>query len=266
MSFLASTGLRARGVGDYAATLEPGWASMIGIHGGYVVSLAARAIEQSIDDGTRPLRSVTAQFVRPPQPGDVGIGVEIVRSGRSVTFARATVHQDDRTVMTVSAVGASRRAGLGFDELPRPAGVGAAPGEARRFTGPVPGEHFEQLDLRLEPGLRLHGGSGVARVAGWMRPLDPDEPVSVAWLLCAADVMPPSIEFRTDGPVKAASVELCVQVVRGDPDALVPPGGHVFGEMRSSISAEGYNVEDGTFWAPGGEVLATSRQLRLSAM
>jgi len=266
VSFLADTELRAVDAGRYVATLAPTWTSMVGIHGGYVAAITAQAILTTVDDD-RTLRSLNVQFVRPPSAGDIAIDVDVVNSGRSMTFARATVHQRHSTVLVASAVAGSSRGGLEFDELPRPPHAGrAVPDDAERFTGPNPGQHLEQLEFRLEPGLTLFGANDVARVAGWIRPLDIDERVTIPWLVCAADFMPPSMVFRTDRPVKAASVDFSIQLLCHDPAAAVAPGEYVYGEMRSSISAEGFAVEDGTFWSPAGRLLATSRQLRLAGV
>lgn len=265
MSLLTDAGMRGLGGGRYAATLPSGWASMVGIHGGYVAALAASAVEDVVGEEGRALRSVSAQFLRPPSAGAIEVDVDVVQAGRSVSFLRATVRQDGRPVVVVSAVAGHPRGGLEFDEVARPRWAGRPPpDEAGRFTGPNPGEHFEQLDLRLEPGLALFGGNDVARVAAWVRPLDPEAPLTVPWLVLATDVMPPSMVFRTDRPVQAASIELAVQVLHGRPDALVAPGQHLFGEMRAWASAEGFTIEDGTFWSPAGDLLATSRQLRLA--
>ena len=266
MSFIAETELRAVDADRYVATLAPTWTSMMGIHGGYVAAITAQAILMTVDED-HSLRSLNVQFVRPPSAGEISIDVDVVNAGRSTTFARATVHQQHKPVLVAAAVAGSPRGGLEFDELSRPPHVGrAAPDDAERFTGPNPGEHFEQLEFRLEPGLTLFGGNEVARVAGWIRPLDMDERVTNPWLVCVADFMPPSMVFRTDRPVKAASVDFSVQLLCRDPAAAISPGEYIYGEMRSSISAEGFSVEDGTFWSRAGQLLATSRQLRLAGV
>jgi acyl-CoA thioesterase len=266
VTFIADAEVRALDADRYVATLAPTWTSMVGIHGGYVAAIAAHAIEMTLGKD-HSLRSLHVQFVRPPSAGEIAIDVDIVNAGRSMTFAKATVHQEHKPMLVAAAVAGSPRGGLEFDDVPRPFQVGrAVSGDAERFTGPNRGQHFEQLELRLEPGLTLFGGNDVARVAGWIRPLDVEERVTIPWLVCAADFMPPSMVFRTDRPVKAASVDFSVQLLCRDPAAAIAPREYIYGEMRSSISAEGFSVEDGTFWSPAGQLLATSRQLRLAGV
>jgi acyl-CoA thioesterase len=69
---------------------------------------------------------------------------------------------------------------------------------------------------------------------------------------------------RTDRPVQAASIDYSVQFLCAEPASAVAAGGFVHGEMRCSIAADGFSVEDGIFRSPDGRVLATSRQLRLA--
>ena len=265
MTFIDDANVTALDASTYEATLSASWRSMLDIHGGYVAALAARAIEISLDDPTRPLRSYNAQFLRPARPGDITIAIDTVRSGRTAAFLRATVIQDDKPVITATAVAGAQRDGLTFSELKAPPGATAPPPpDARPFTGGEPGQHFEQLDARIEPGLTMFGAHERARVAGWLRPLDPNESITLPWIICATDFMPPSMVFRTDQPVQAATIDMAVQLIHSRPAAIVAPGAHIYAEATCSISAQGYSVEDATFWAPDAQLLATSRQVRLA--
>ena len=224
---------------------------MLDIHGGYVAAITARAIELAIDDPARTLRSFTVQFIRPAHAGDVTIAIDITRTGRSVSFLRAVVAQDERPVLTAAAVLGTSRDGLAFAELPTPPGaLSGPPSDAERFTGSEPGFHFEQLDFRLEPGLSIFGNHDRAHVSGWLAPLDPTETITLPWLICATDFMPPSMVFRTDRPVQAATVDMAVQLLCNNPSDLLKPGEHLYADVNCSISADGFSVEDGTFWAP----------------
>ncbi|MGD9693983.1 MAG: acyl-CoA thioesterase [Phycisphaerales bacterium] len=245
--------------------MSPSWRAMLDIHGGYVAAIAARAVEMSIDDASRPLRSFGAQFLRPARAGEVGICVDTVRSGRTAAFLRATVTQDGQPVLIANAVAGAERGGLAFCEVaPPPGATMSPPPGAERFVGTEPGLHFEQLELRFEPGLSIFGAHERARVAGWLRPLDPAELISLPWVICATDFMPPSMVFRTDQPVQAATIDMAVQMMRSQPAAIVTPGTYLYAEAICAVSCEGYSVEDATFWASDGQLVATSRQVRLA--
>lgn len=265
MTYIDDARITALDASRYRATLSPSWRSMLDIHGGYVAAMAARAIELSLDDDSRPLRSYNAQFLRPAHPGDVTIHIDTVRSGRTAAFLRATVTQDDRAVMTTTAVAGAQRDGLTFSELtPPPAAATPPPPNTQRFIGGEPGLHFEQLELRFEPDLAMFGSHERARVAGWLRPLDRTDTITLPWIICATDFMPPSMVFRTDRAVQAATIDMAVQLVHSQPSTIIPPGAYVYAEAACAISAEGYSVEDATFWAPDAQLLATSRQVRLA--
>lgn len=265
MTFIDDAHVTALDATTCRATLSSSWRSMLDVHGGYVAAIAARAVECSLDDASRPLRSYNAQFLRPARPGDVTIHIDTVRSGRTAAFLRAIVVQDDTPVVTVTAVAGATRDGLDFTEITPPAGASAAPPpHAQLFTGSEPGHHFEQLEFRLEPGLTLFGAHENARVAGWLRPLDHTEAITLPWIICATDFMPPSMVFRTDRAVQAATIDMAVQLVDSRPADTAPPGSYIYAEATCSISAEGYSVEDATFWAPDSRLLATSRQVRLA--
>jgi acyl-CoA thioesterase len=265
VSFIDDTNLTPVAATTYLATLDPAWRSMLDIHGGYVAAIVARAVELAVDDPDRALRSFTVQFIRPAHAGDVTIAVDITRTGRSASFVRAVVAQDERPVLTAAAILGTSRSGLAFSEIPPPpAALTAPPVDAERFTGGDPGAHFAQLDLRLEPGLTIFAGNERAHVAGWLGPPEGSDAITLPWLICATDFMPPSMVFRTDHPVQAATIDMAVQLVCSDPGRLIGPGGHVYADVNCALSAEGFSVEDGTFWASSGQLVATSRQVRLA--
>jgi len=204
------------------------------------------------------------QFIRPASAGEIIIDVETVRSGRSVSFLRTTVTQNDRPVLTASAVAATTRDGFEFSEIRPPAIPPHPPADRARFNGPEPGLHFTQLDLTLEPGLSIFGNHERARAAGWISPPEPDTTITLPWLVCAADFIPPTMDFRTDHPSGAATIELDVQLLRADPGDAVPAGNPITANITCNISADGFCIEDGTYWTPDRQLLATSRQLRLA--
>ena len=237
MTFIDDAQLSVIDSSTYVATLASTWRSMLDIHGGYVAAITARAIELAIDDPARALRSFTVQFIRPAHAGDVTIAIDITKNGRSATFLRAVVAQDERPVLTAAAVLGTSRDGLAFAEIPTPPGaLNGPPPDAERFTGSEPGFHFEQLDFRLEPGLSIFGSHDRAHVSGWLAPLDPTETITLPWLICATDFMPPSMVFRTDRPVQAATVDMAIQLLCNNPSDLLKPGEHLYADVTPALA------------------------------
>jgi acyl-CoA thioesterase len=262
--FAADTAVVRLGEDRWRADLSERWSSLVGIHGGYTAAVAARAIAEAIDDPDRPLRTLSAQFLRSPRPGPAEVEVEIERRGRSMVFASARVSQDDRTLVLVRTNSAGVEPGQVYDDhraRPRPA---APPEGAPRFGPPTAGvRHFDETEVVLDPDVVAFSGQGQAWIAAWLRPLD-DASIDAAWLVTACDVLPPASFSRTSGPTRAATLDYTIHVVAADPAAHVSSGEHVYLDCRSPLAADGLAVEDGVLWAPDGTVLAVSRQTRLA--
>ena len=135
---------------------------------------------------------------------------------------------------------------------PHPPRSTTPPDGIERFTGSEPGYHFEQLDIRFAPGLTIFGAHEQAHVAGWIRPLEPTDAITLPCMICIADLLPPSMAFRTDRPVAAASIEMGVQLLHSDPATAADRTGHIYADITCAVSAEGFSVEDGTFWSRAG--------------
>src|SRR5690349_8270850 len=114
MSFDDDLSLDADGNGSIAA----GWETARGPHGGYVMALLARAMEQAAD-GRQP-RSLTVHFLRPPAVGPVRAVPVVERAGRSMTTVTARLEQAGRPVaLGVGAfAGAYAAPAVGAWEMP----------------------------------------------------------------------------------------------------------------------------------------------------
>jgi acyl-CoA thioesterase len=238
--------------------------SLVGVHGGYVAAVATRAIEEAVGDPQRPVRTLSAQFLRSPRPGPVEIGVTIERRGRGIVFASARVHQKHRTVVLVRTTSRGAADGITYDDHPPRPRTAVPPRTVGRFDPPggvVP--HFQQADIRVDPDVVPFSGGGDAWLGAWMRPLE-GEAIDTAWLVAACDLLPPALFSRTTGPTRAATVDYTVHLPRADAASLVPAGGWVYLDCRSPLAADGLALENGVMWAPDGTLIALSRQTRLA--
>ena len=73
---LAETELHEVGPGRYEALLPEAWTALQGVHGGFVASLAVRAVNRTMADPSRTLRAATFGFVRGMRPGAATITVQ----------------------------------------------------------------------------------------------------------------------------------------------------------------------------------------------
>lgn len=262
MTFAEASAVHRQTAGTWTAYIQPGWDVFGSADGGYLMAMASRAMSEATD-GRIPA-SVTTHFLRPGKPGPVVIEVEVIRSGRSFSTARADVRTDDRMLLTVLGVFADRERRVGdamiihstIPDIP-------PPDECFRMlpakSGPLPPPFMANVDERLHPddAESLQGErTGIARIRGWIRLLD-DEPMDVFSLLLAADAFPPAV-FNTNLPLGwTPTIELTTHIRGGDPT------GWLRCQFRTRFVTGGFLEEDGEIWDADGRLVAQSRQLAL---
>ena len=260
---------RAEGERDlYRVELSDAWNCPIVPHGGVVTALAARAMALALDVPEQPLRSVTAVFAGQVKAGEVEVEVQVLRRGRSISQAIATLRNpgEDAGLTSVAVFGA-RRPGFSFTDLAKP--EVPPPDECTSFRAWPPGTeppfHFNFWD---------HVEGYVAK--GHMRwddfPPGPDSE-RVYWyrfeeggledplaLVALCDTMPGAVAERvgSDQPVwLPPSADLTVHVfgeVRGE---------WVLGRNRARYAGDGYASLDMELWdpEPGGGLVAYGTQV-----
>src|SRR5262245_11473843 len=75
----------------YRADLGPGWNLRPLPQGGIITAFALRAMESELDDPAESLRTLSTVFVGQVAEGELEIGVDILRRGRSMSHLRADV-------------------------------------------------------------------------------------------------------------------------------------------------------------------------------
>ena len=249
------------GDGAYVAQSSPEWNAPFGANGGYMAAIVLRALEAEVADATRPARSITLHYLRPPQPGALRIDVTVERAGRNLSTLSARVVQDDRCCILALAACAG--------DFPA----------ADRFTAPMPAapapESIEPWVVRPEQPPIAHriefrgvigpmpfSGADEALTGGWMR-MERPQPLDAAALALYCDAWLPAAFTRQQGQVAAPTIDLTIHF--RDPAAAlaVAPGARVLGVFHSDHAAGGYVEEDGELWSPDGVLLAHSRQLAL---
>ncbi len=257
--FDRDTAVQGIGGGVYSTELREGWNIVDGPNGGYVAAIIARAMGCEIADPTRTLRSLTVHFLTRPYFETATISVRIERTGRSVSNVSATMRQGDRLLCTALAafsvpldsphswtmefpVEADRP---GCDERP------ALPPAARNW----------KTDLQYDAP--FFSGRGTARVAGWIRTLDP-RPLDAIALVAISDALPPAPFPRINAPMMVPTIDLTVHIRADLPHPTMAANESVFAEFVTNHIADGFNDEDGFMWAPDGTLLAQSRQLAIT--
>jgi acyl-CoA thioesterase len=244
--------------------VPPGWRQGRGAFGGLTIGAAVRAIEQRVGDPRRNVRSVTAELAAPVEAGPSEIAVDVLRSGSSVTVARAALIQAGETrTHAVAVLAASRPAAeaLAWCELEPPrappwrqveAMASAAPGLPAVFA-PEFTRHFE---YRLVEGVPLSGGD--ARVVGWIRPCVPCGLRDAGYLAMLADAWYPGTMVRMRELRPMATIAFTLDLVGGldglDPEAPLLYRGTV------PVCAGGYFLETRELWGEDGRLVAINQQ------
>jgi acyl-coenzyme A thioesterase PaaI-like protein len=244
--------------GRFAVNLDTAWSSLIGMHGGYLSAVAIRAAQ--IVAGDRPVRTVTTNFLRPAHAGPAVVVVEEVRRGRSITNLAVTVSQSGKAVVVSQVTAADMVESTRWETIPDldlPSLEDCVP-----ITPPAGVGHFDHGIAMLDPADLPFSHGPRARVAGYMRPIEP-RPIDAPWIGMALDWFPPASFTRIDPPAGGISLSYTIHIHRtleylGEDEWL----GGVF---RADISADGIALEKGMITDPAGRILAESFHTRWTA-
>jgi acyl-CoA thioesterase len=253
------TALEHTGDGLWLGHLSPAWNIGENPNGGYLVSFALNALSQSLPHPD-PV-SVTTHYLRPGSPGvDCEIKVDVIRTGRSISTARATLSQDGKERLVVMAAFADLGVSVGIDtDISLRPPVIPAPDDCMQRSGELQDIELgiaSRLDVRLDPALARPGEVGSPEMGGWVRFKDGREPDARS-LLLFADGFPPSPLGLLGEIGWVPTIELTVHVRRR------PRPGFIQAHFKSDDLADGRLIESGHLWDSEGSLVAVSRQLGL---
>jgi acyl-CoA thioesterase len=242
--------------GEFSVELDPGWSSLVGVHGGYMCAIAVRGAESLAPD--RSVRTLTTSFLRTGQVGPATLSVRPVREGRSITTMVAELSQDGRLLTTSRLTLLTDRSGV---EWSAPAPLDLPPPEAcvRMDAGRV--SHFERVDGLLDPGSLPFSDGERAMVQGYVRPLD-GRAVDPSWLAMATDWFPPPAFVRVEPPIGGVSIDLTTHIHR--PHVVLGVDEWLTGAFQVETSGGGLAVEHGRIAERDGTLVAESFQTRLT--
>jgi acyl-CoA thioesterase len=260
--FTESTRLLPVGEGRFEAEPSPIWKVSVGVNGGVVSALMARAAEMSLP-ADRHLRSLTVHFPRPVMPGKVLIESTIEREGSMVTSLSLRMTQDGQTVALALASAGSERDSFELNDLPMPSVPAPEAIEPIPFIEGMMPNFMSQADFRPAfpggPGMTSPDGS--ATVGGWMRPIG-GGPLDAASCAFMSDAWWPTVFAIKGEVVGAPTIDLTIHFRAGLPHPRQDDE-YVLGRFTSRLVSGGHFEEDGVLWAADGTVLAHSRQLAL---
>ena len=258
MSFVEAIELRPRNDRTWSAAIPEGWDFMGMANGGLVSSVMVTALAETAGRPD-PITS-TAHFLRPAFPGPVSIRTETIRTGRSLTTARADLSQNDRLIAhVVASLGeldhdpADPVFAVPAPSLPPPEECLGPRQPADGFQSP-PIAHRLNLHISPDTAAFARGERGEPEMSGWAF-VPFGAPTTMMPVVC--DAMPPPY-FNTGlyfGPLP--TVELTVHTYRK------PPSEQVQALFKTDHAGPRYLEEDGWIWDTEGKLLAVSRQIAL---
>jgi Acyl-CoA thioesterase C-terminal domain/Acyl-CoA thioesterase N-terminal domain len=257
LSFEADTALRPAGDGVYEGAVAEGWQTPRGPLGGYVMALILRGMTLAVGDPARAVRSLTVQFLRPPRIGAIAVLPRVERAGRSLSSVSARLEQDgDLIALALAAYSTPWESPL-IDAAPMP--EVEPPDESRPVVPEGAGPEFTQrLTMQGRFGDPPFSGSDRAEVGGWLGMAEAREldALSVALL---ADAWWPAPWPRLNELRPAPTIEMNVLFRAPLPLSETM----LLGRFTTKLVRDGFFEEDGELWAPGGTLVAQSRQLAL---
>ncbi len=232
-------------------------------YGGLISTLAVVAMRDLAGSGwpaDASLRGLQTCFVAPVVPGEVEIGVQLLRQGRNVCQVQAQARQGGQVAAVLLGVfGAERPSSLRARVPQRP----AAPREAEALPAPPPrmGPTFLQhFDMRWADGPPPYsGGEGFStiihlRVAGGEAAAVSAELLTVL----LADLPPTPVVGQLTKPSANSSVTWALELRPVDAGA---PGGWWRADNESTMVDGGYVNHTSRLWAPGGQLAAFGSQV-----
>lgn len=244
--------------GTLTLDIPPGYEQGRGAFGGLLLGGVTRAMERTLGDDARALRSLTAEIVGPVLPGRVRVDVVLLRAGSAVTTLAATLHQNDETL--VHAVGvfgrgrgiemcSSRDVRIEVEDWRTAAVVDVGPPIA-----PVFAQHVE---FRPRAPFPFSGGTEAAASA-WVRPKNAGPSRGAAFLVGMADTVWPTVLATVSVPRPVATVAFSLQIV-GTLDGLDPEA-PLLHKARLLGSSEGYFAELRELYGHDGRLLTLNEQ------
>jgi len=246
--------LPARGSVD----VSPSWLAIEAAFGGYVLSIAAGAVERLAPDLT-PL-SITAEFLGSVRPGPLETVTEYIHAGRQSATARVSLEQGHPKAVALAkllrltpdspdALGVGTR--IDTAALPDPETLG----RREMSYGRLPWE--DQVELRLfdEPLDPTRAVRGWVRLTG-DEPSDSTSAFSRAPLLL--DPLPSGLYGRQPYPANVPTVEITMHAA----PVHIHTGEWHFVTQQTRWASADAAIEDSTLHDRAGAFVAVVRQTR----
>lgn len=249
--------LKPNGPG-FTTEIPQDWTQGRTTFGGLLAAIAIRGLQSSAQG--RTLRSFVMDFVTPTSPGEISVALEVLRVGKTLLHARATLLQRQQVcAILLGAFGDARPSKLRFEGVRAPQSQ-LPPEQLVRLPyieGAMPAfsQHF---DYRWTSQHGLFSGASEGKLSGHVRALDADR-VDSAVIAALIDSFPPPVLTQLRAPAPASTATWMVSFTHVRP-ALALNEFCRYESLTTSANS-GYAGVDTKLWDSDGRLLADSRQL-----
>jgi len=239
-------------------TVAAGFGQGKATFGGLVVGAAVRSMEARVQDPTRRLRSVSAQLMGAPMPGEATIRVRVLRGTASLTTVSADLEQNGLLMTHVVGLFAKDRPiQSAWQTLTAPVVPPWQDVEVLDMNNPFAPEftrHFEFRTLGPVPS-----SDSPEPTLGYLRPHTRAARRDAGYVCALIDVWWLAAFSRMDTLRPAATstfnAELHAPLEGLDPDAPLLHRG------ESHVMRDGYSTETRELWGVDGRLISTCTQL-----
>ncbi len=241
----------------FYGSVPDGWQQGKGAFGGIAIGMLARAIVMSEPDGTRRLRSLSADLCARLLPGPVTVHVSTLRRGGSVTYLDGRLLQGDQLIARASAALASPRdvPPVHYHPAPPnpPAWQGIEPLPMGPPMGPVFTRHYE---FRSTGPLPVSGVES-SRIGGWVREKVAPQALDEAAIMGLLDSWWPAVIASSKQFRAIATIGYTMQLLV-DPRTL-PADQPLYFQAEAVATSDNFVVEMRELWS-GEQVVALNQQ------
>lgn len=241
--------------GDACVVIPDDWMQGRTTYGGLTAALCLEAARRTLTSAP-PLRSAQISFVG-PVGGAVRLNAEILRAGKSMTFAAADIHgEKGLAARAVFAFGGQRPSM--FERVFETPPDAPGPEDSEPFFGQHKGPPFAQhYEVRLARGARPMTSAEEHDHFLWVRHRD-RQALDIVALVALADMPPPAVlsMFPEPAPISTATWSMNFLT-----DAPATEEGWWLLRSRAENASHGYSSQDMQIWNRAGGPVVAGRQL-----
>lgn len=245
------------GENTWTGDIDPTWRQGRAAYGGLLGAHALKAM-QAIVDSERPTRSLQVVFVAPLKVGPLRVQSTLLRAGRSVSLAQATLTQGERLILSATAAfGADRASDIEVQPERAPAFKAPEQCIAMPYLPGITPAFTQHLDYRWIEGGVPYTGHPTPGITGYCRHKTQVDDPALA-LVGLADAWPSPILPLAKGPAPASSVTWNLQLLSLPKAPREAWWTHVY---EADHAHAGMSTITGKLYAPDGSLAAISTQL-----